>query len=131
MFGEVSPFNQKPVHQGSIDAEFGKLAVNLWFNRDLNDDDKNDDVTYVGTATEYDITVSYSGSFSKLVSYDTGVILYQFPETVGGDTDEFYFGVSFDTVLSPSITAYYDYLATHLYVSLGVGQEYEIWKISS
>ena len=114
-------FNQKPVHQASFDFEYGNFGFNIWLNRDLTDE-AGETPDFEGSSTEYDFTISYGGKLTKSISYETGLILYQFPENVGGDTDELYYGVSFDgTPLAPSITLYYDYLDTHLYISLDAG----------
>jgi hypothetical protein len=62
-----------------------------------------------GEFTEWDYTLSYSGKInpdSKL-GYTLGVIHYQFPSSFL-DTTELYWGFTYDTFLSPSITVYHD-----------------------
>ena len=146
-------FNQKPVHQASFDFKYGKFGFNIWLNRNLTEE--NNDTFIIptvdvgsaptvtipesqltadteGSSSEYDFTISYQGNFSKSISYETGLILYQFSELAGGDTDELYFGVSFDKVaLTPAITLYYDYLDTHLYVSLDAGYGFEVFGLEA
>ncbi|MCB0336295.1 MAG: hypothetical protein KDD62_08310, partial [Bdellovibrionales bacterium] len=60
--------------------------------------------------TELDYILSYDIS-AGLASFSAGHIWYTFPRDSDGldDTGEFYGAVSFDTLLSPTVSVYYDY----------------------
>ncbi len=65
---------------------------------------------------EIDVYAGYGFDVSDKVSADVGATIYHFPDSTGGlfdfggaSTIEVYGGLSFDTVLSPSAYAYYDF----------------------
>lgn len=114
-------FNDDPVNQGSVTASYGGFSANVWYNLDLSDENGEE-----GDVTEVDFTLSYAGDINDTVSYETGVIYYEFP-TLGNDTTEVYFGLAFDTLLNPSATVYYDVDEVEgFFLDLAIGHEFAI-----
>ena len=84
------------VIQPSVGITYGGFGANIWSNWDS-------DTTAI---TETDYTLNYTFSIDKF-GLDAGYIFYTFPDS-DADTSEIYLGVSYDTMLSPSATLYYD-----------------------
>lgn len=117
-----------PVLQPSISGSYGQLTAAIWGNLELtNINDKS------GDFSELDYSLDYSDTLPGIdgVRYSAGVIYYDFPSraadgTKAPDTTELYWGLSFDLLLSPSITVYHDAdEAEGSYVSLAVGHSIE------
>ncbi len=121
-------FAEDGVFQPSFTGGMGELSVNLWGNMDLTDEN--------GTTrqmNEWDYTVDYSSSIDAIegLGYSVGIIGYTFPN-VGGFTTEFYAGASYDTILSPSVTVYYDVDAVEgAYVLVGGGYSVPVADITN
>ena len=90
------------VIQPSVAITYGGFGANIWANWD----DTASSATDRGI-TESDYTLNYTFSTDKF-GFDVGYIYYAFPSP-GVDTQEIYLGVSYDTMLSPSATLYYDF----------------------
>jgi hypothetical protein len=90
------------VIQPSVGITYGGFGANIWANWD----DTASSATDSGI-TETDYTLNYTFSKDKF-GFDAGYIYYAFPSP-GVDTQEIYLGVSYDTILSPSATLYYDF----------------------
>ncbi|UCD51028.1 MAG: hypothetical protein JSW27_00030 [Phycisphaerales bacterium] len=107
------------VFQPGISATYGGLTAGFWGSLDLTDE--NDES---GEFIEYDYYLDYSGQINETVGYSVGGIYYYFP---GGDpTTELYAGVSLDTIVSPSLTVYYDIEEVDgAYAALGFGHSIE------
>ena len=84
---------------GSHDSGFG---VNIWGNMDLDDVNGNE-----GDFNELDLTLSYAWEVES-VGFEVGYIEYTFPNTDFDGTRELYISASYDSVLAPSFTLYYD-----------------------
>jgi hypothetical protein len=82
--------------QPSVGITYGAFGANLW--SDYNADIKE--------AVETDLTLNYTHSIDK-IGFDIGYIYYGLDGAT--DTQEIYFAVSYDTLLSPSLTLYYDF----------------------
>jgi hypothetical protein len=82
--------------QPSVGITYGGFGANLW--SDYN--------TYAKEAIETDLTLNYSFSRGK-ISFDAGYIFYALDGAE--DTQELYLTVGYDTLLSPSLTVYYDF----------------------
>ena len=96
-------FNDNVVNQGSVTASYAGFSANVWYNLDLTDEgDDNEFQT-----SEVDYTLSYSGQINDQIAYDAGYVYYDFP-TANNGTGELFVGLSFDTILAPSVTLYYD-----------------------
>jgi uncharacterized protein (TIGR02001 family) len=90
------------VLQPSITATWGGFSANLWSNVDLDAVEEDDDSIAMN---ETDLTLSYGGSVGP-VALTAGVIHYDFD---GADTQEAFLTAGLDTMLSPSLTVYYDF----------------------
>ena len=88
------------VIQPSMTVGYKGFAMNLWGNLDTD---------YYATDTtnynETDITLSYDGAYEKL-GYGVGYIYYALD--AADDTQEIYGSLSYDILLSPTLTFYYD-----------------------
>jgi len=96
--------------QPGLSVSKGNLTVGVWASTGLGQ-------SSAAAGDEIDIYGSYSWSLSDKVSVSAGATLYHFPQSGGlfnldsqelGSTIEGSFGVSFNTALSPNVTAYYD-----------------------
>lgn len=84
------------VIQPDIGVYYGGFSADLWANYDSDIEEHN----------ETDLTLSYTHEIEKL-SLEIGWIYYALDGYE--DTQEAYLSVSYDIVLSPSLTYYYDY----------------------
>ena len=96
------------------------FAMNLWGNLDTD--------YYAADTTKYnetDITLSYDGAYEKL-GYGVGYIYYALDGT--DDTQEIYGTLSYDVLLAPSFTIYYDTdsFAGAWYANLGFGHSFTV-----
>jgi hypothetical protein len=109
-----------PVIQPSLTVGYKGFAANLWGNLNL---DEENATTNSYNWYETDFTLSYDGAYEKL-GYSLGYIYY---DTDDGDTQEIYFGLSYDTILAPSITVYRDIQSfPGYYVNLGIGHSFSV-----
>jgi len=88
------------VIQPSMTVGYKGFAVNLWGNLDTDNYD-----TGSTKYNETDITLSYDGAYEKL-GYGIGYIYYALDGV--DDTQEIYTTLSYETLLSPTLTFYYD-----------------------
>jgi hypothetical protein len=121
--------NDDPVFQPGLGVTYKGFTFSVWGNADLTDYTGNP-----GEFTEWDYTLSYSGKFNPdgKLGYTAGFIKYQFPSS-SLDTSEFYWGLTYDTFLSPSITLYHDIDAAPgaIYASFGISHTVEnVIKVS-
>lgn len=127
-------FNDEPVAQPwidiskSFDSVFSEgdsltIGFNWWGNYDFTDGGRDDNFS------EYDWTpyLSYS---TGAVTIDAGLIYYYFPGIGGGDgadTAEVFLGFSYDCLLQPSLTVYYDFDdGEGFYVNFGLGHSFAL-----
>ncbi len=82
--------------QPSVGITYGGFGANLW--SDINGD--------TGEITETDVTVNYTFSKDR-IGFDIGYIFYGLEGI--DETQELYVAISYDTLLSPSLTLYYDF----------------------
>lgn len=85
--------------QPGVEVSVGDFTVGAWASTGLGPDSLAD-------TDEIDLYAGYGFSLSDVISASVGATLYHYPD--GGDTVEFSAGLGFDTVLSPSVTAFYD-----------------------
>lgn len=83
--------------QPSAGITYEGFGANIWSNYDS-------DTTAI---TETDFTLNYTFSADKF-GFDVGYIFYTFPDS-DFDTQEIYVSASYDVILSPSLTIYYDF----------------------
>jgi hypothetical protein len=116
-------YNDDPVFQPSISANYGGLTAVIWGSFDTTNYTGNS-----GDFYELDYSLDYSAAMPGIegVGYSVGVIYYDYPGSTIKDTTELYWGFNFDLPLSPSITAYHDVdEAEGSYVSLAFGHSIE------
>ena len=111
----------EPVLQPGASVGLGNLSLGIWGNLETTNvnNEKN-------AFTEVDYTLDYSDSVPGVdgLGYSVGLISYDFPEA-GTQTYETYLGVNADILLSPTLTAYYDYDdVDSWYVSGSVGHSF-------
>ena len=80
--------------------------------------------------TEHDLTVDYGFALSEKLSLNVGWINYAFPNVMEDRyTNEFYGGISADTILQPSFSIYGDpHQGEGLYYNLGIGHGLDLGK---
>ncbi len=97
--------NDDGAFQPGASVSYEGFSVSWWASVDITNISGND-----GEITESDWTFDYTTAlpwWDELMSVSVGFIDYHFPSVIP-DTDEFYWGFSFDTVLSPAVTFYHD-----------------------
>jgi len=94
--------------QPGIEVSKGDFTVGVWTSAAIGE---ASDVA----GDEIDVYASYGFALSDVISASFGATIYHFPDIDGSlfdfggaSTLEFNAGLSFDTSLAPSITAYYD-----------------------
>ena len=92
------------VVQPSVAITYGVFGANLWANYDA--DASIDEGDNHGEVNETDLTLSYTRSLDKW-TFDTGYIYYAL--SGANDTQEVYLSASYDMLLNPSLTVYYDF----------------------
>ncbi len=90
----------------SVDVAYGDFYAGLWFAVPVENSG-----AYVN---EMDLYVGYSKAITSLVTIDVGLTRYAYDNTFTSFLDkdntlEGFFGVSLDTILSPSLYGYYDF----------------------
>ncbi|RKQ69569.1 uncharacterized protein (TIGR02001 family) [Litorimonas taeanensis] len=108
--------------QPGIEVSVGDFSVGAWASTGLGSDSMAD-------TDEIDFYAGYGFSLSDTVSASVGATLYHYPD--GGDTLEFSAGVGFDTVLSPSVTAYYDIDLEAFTLEGGLGHSFPVSEATS
>lgn len=86
--------------QPGAEVSVGDFSAGVWASTGLGSDSQAD-------TDEVDFYAGYSFGLTELVSASVGGTWYHYPDAQ--DTFEANLGVSFDTLLSPSATAYYDF----------------------
>jgi hypothetical protein len=112
------------VIQPSVGITYGVLGVNIWANYDS--DSQIDEGNGHGEFNETDITLSYTRSHDKW-TFGTGYIYYAL--SGANDTQEVYLSAEYDTLLSPSLTLYYDFdEGNGAFIVAAIGHSFEIAK---
>jgi hypothetical protein len=125
--------NEDPVLQPSLTVAYGGFSFNVWGNMDLTDFGEDECIytsdceSRAGQFTEIDLTLDYSHSFDKFI-LGGGIISYQFPNWDGSeDTHEAYLAMSYDCLLAPALTIYYDFDEVNgFYANFAVGHSFTI-----
>ena len=112
------------VMQVGAGVTMDKLSFNAWGNMNLTDDKQNFGDEY-NEFTEFDYSVDFTDELTEGVSYSLGMIYYSFPSF--NNTMEAYAGLSFATMLNPTVTVYYDFDEVNsTYVNFGVSESVEV-----
>lgn len=108
--------------QPGVEVAVGDFAAGVWVSTGLGSDSLAD-------TDEIDFYAGYSFSISDLISSSVGATWYHFPD--GGDTFEASLGLAFDTVLAPSVTAYYDFELEAFTLEGGLGHSLPVGEKTS
>ncbi|MEJ2184108.1 MAG: hypothetical protein P8Y66_11395 [Nitrospirota bacterium] len=85
------------VVQPAVGVTYGPMYFNLWSNYDTDPDE----------VTETDLTVAYTRPLMENLTGELGYIYYALEGVE--DTQEFYLSLSYDWLVTPSLTFYYDF----------------------
>lgn len=118
--------------QPGVEVAMGDFTVGAWFSTGIGD-------TSVFAGDEVDLYAGYSLGLTDKIAADVGVTYYHYPQggslfetkSGGAGTYEVYGGLSFDTVLSPSVTAYYDFTLEALTLEGGLGHSVGVGEKTS
>ena len=93
----------QPVVQGDLSVSAGELSASAWFSNSY----ASPEPQFAGKdVLEFDFTVDYSGNIGN-VGYSLGSIYYTYLYDAHSNFVEVYAGLSYDAVVSPSLTVYY------------------------
>jgi uncharacterized protein (TIGR02001 family) len=122
--------------QGDLGVSMGGFSGSVWFSNSYPASAPQ----YAGKdVVEFDWTVDYSDSIGDTgLGYSLGGIGYTFLYDSASNFPELYAGLSFDSMLSPSLTAYYTvsdsqskaFLAGDLWIDLGISGSLADFDIS-
>jgi len=118
--------------QPGVEVAVGDFTVGAWFSTGVGE-------TSILAGDEVDLYASYGFALSDLISASVGGTYYHYPQggglfsTNGGasGTYEVNAGLAFDTVLAPSVTAYYDFTLEAFTLEGGVGHSFPAGDKSS
>lgn len=112
------------VVQPSVAINYGVFGTSIWANYDS--DSKIDEGNGHGEFTETDITLSYTRSIDKW-TFATGYIYYALNNA--NDTQEVYLSISYDMLLKPTLTIYYDFdEGNGAFITASIGHTVEVLK---
>jgi hypothetical protein len=112
------------VVQPAVAITYGAFGANIWANYDS--DSKIDEGDGHGEFTETDLTLSYTRSLDKW-TFGAGYIYYAL--NAANDTQEVYLSASYDMLLKPALTVYYDYdEGQGAFIVASVGHSLEVMK---
>ena len=112
------------VVQPSVAIAYGAFGANIWANYDS--DSKIDEGDGHGEFTETDLTLCYTRSLDKW-TFGAGYIYYAL--NAANDTQEVYLSASYDTLLKPTLTVYYDYdEGQGAFIVASIGHSLELMK---
>ncbi len=123
--------NDDWVLQPSLTLDYKGFSFNLWGNMDLSNFGEDycsytsDCDSRAGQFTEIDLTIAYNHSFDKF-TLGVGLIDYLYPNwDNSSDTQEVYLSGSFDVLLQPSLSIYYDFNALDaFYANFAIGHSF-------
>jgi hypothetical protein len=115
------------VLQPSVGINYGSFGASIWSNYDSDRTEAaSGGLSSRGKITETDITLTYTHSIDKL-TLAGGYIYYALEGA--NDTQEIFITASYNTILNPSLTVYYDYdEGNGAFIVLGVGHAFPILK---
>jgi len=117
------------VVQPSVGITYGVFGANIWANYDSDRPEATSSDTGHGEMTETDVTLTYTRSIDK-ITLTAGYIYYALDGA--NDTQELFVSAGYDTLLSPTLTIYYDYdEGQGAFVVASVGHSFEVMKETS
>jgi hypothetical protein len=117
-----------PAFQPGFSATYEGFTFGIWGSMETTSINNNS-----GEFTEVDHYIDYSADVPGVdgLGFSVGLVFYDFPGTTVPRTTEFYWGLSLDAPLSPSVTFNHDIdEADGLYVSVGIGHSIELGEES-
>jgi len=128
VFRGVTQTSGKPALQGDLNLGYEGFTVSTWFSNAY----PSPAPQYAGRDTvEFDFGLDYSGSYDD-IGYSVGAVWYTYLYDSSSNYAEVYGSLSYDAVVSPSLTVYYTagesankaFLAGDLWVDLGLSTSY-------
>jgi uncharacterized protein (TIGR02001 family) len=113
------------VVQGGVDVSYKDFTVSYWSNEQM----VSGPSLRAGDVTETDITLNYAFKPVEILSLNVGNIYYNLDSLA--DTNELYLKATLNTLLSPTLSVYYDWdkaRKTGLFYTLSVGHSLELMK---
>ncbi|RLL55547.1 hypothetical protein D8Y20_01180 [Mariprofundus sp. EBB-1] len=126
----------RPAVQGDLGVSYGGLSASGWFSNSYPSPDPQ---TPNKSVVEFDWTLDYSGSFGDTgLGYSVGGIYYTYLYDAHSNFAETYVGLSYDAMISPSLTVYYTakgvqsgfYKTGDLWVDLGLSTSVKGFDLS-
>lgn len=109
------------VIQPSLTISRGGFSANLWANYE-----PTDETGHQKKITEVDLSAQYTFDIGGF-SIPLGLIHYLFPNTSAPATTEVFAGVSYEWLVTPSLTIYHDLDQAHgQYLALGLDYAYQL-----
>jgi len=93
----------QPAVQGDLGVSYEGFSTSAWFSNSYASPDPQ---TLNKEVIEFDFTADYSGSIGDF-GYSVGGIYYTYLYDSHSNFVESYIGISYDAVISPSVTVYY------------------------
>lgn len=93
----------RPVMQGGVDLSAGNFTLSTWHNWQL----KSSNELSSGELNETDVIIDYSRDLGEMLSVSVGDIWYALEDAE--DTNELYLSATVNTLLSPTVTMYWDW----------------------
>jgi len=115
------------VVQPSVGITYGGFGANIWgnYDSDVTEWTSNGETGH-GELTETDITLTYTATIDKFTLVG-GYIFYAFEGY--NDTQEIFGSVTYNTLLSPTLTVYYDYdEGNGAFITASVGHTFSLPK---
>lgn len=91
------------VTQGAAELSAGGFTLGVWANAQLGTDGAYDG----GEINEVDVTLEYGFDLGEMLSLTVGNVTYLLKDL--NDTNEAYVGATVNTLLSPTLTVYWDW----------------------
>ncbi|MEZ4598686.1 MAG: TorF family putative porin [Syntrophotaleaceae bacterium] len=117
----------RPVLQGGIDLSFGNWTLSTWHNWQL----KSGPTINSGELNETDLILDYSFDVGEMLSVSVGNIWYMLDFEGAEDTNELYAGATVNTLLSPTVTMYWDWDACEedgLFFTFDVSHSFDLME---
>jgi opacity protein-like surface antigen len=129
LFRGVDLSDNKWVSQFGADLSYKGLTLSYWSNLLTHDGNILGAAFESGDISETDITLNYEYSPIELLTFNVGNTFYSLENFE--DTNEIYLKTSVNTLLSPTLSIFYDWdqsKETGLFYSLSVGHTFELMK---
>jgi opacity protein-like surface antigen len=131
VFRGIDLSQNKWVSQFGADLSYKGFTLSYWSNLLTKGFQGNPDGFKAGDITETDITLNYTYTpeCAPVVTFNAGNTFYSLEGL--NDTNELYLKTTVNTLLSPTLSIYWDYDQAHyagLYYTLGVSHSFELTK---